>query len=70
MTEQDPKDKPDDKSDADDAVTKLKALFNEVLDEREAKATEAREEAEKEKKTAEPKRTDDKPTFFQQLFGG
>lgn len=68
----DPKEDPkeDSKQDADNAVTKLKALFNEVLDEREAKATAAREEAEKEKKTPEPKRTGEQPTFFQQLFGG
>lgn len=52
-----------------DAKAKIKALFNEVLDEREAKAAAARETEEKEKETPENKRTAEKPTLMQTLFG-
>lgn len=53
-----------------DAMGKLKSLFNEVLDEREAKAKTAAEEAEKQKKEPEPKRTEPKSSFWTELFGG
>lgn len=66
-------DKNDDKKTDDNssgALDKLKSLFNEVLDEREAKAKTAAEEAEKEKKDPDPKRTEPKSTFWTELFGG
>lgn len=72
MTDKDDKDDKDDKTPSDDAaaVSKLKSLFNEVLDEREAKAAAVKEQADKDDKAPEEKRTTPKRTFFQELFGG
>lgn len=60
----------DDKEKAsEEAKNTLKALLNEVLDEREVKAKDAREQEEKEKEESESKRTSEKPAFLSTLLG-
>lgn len=66
----DPKPDTDPTPDPEGVFSRFKELINEVLDEREVKAKEAAEEAAKNNKEPEPKRTDSKPTIFQNLFGG
>ncbi len=61
---------PDDKTGDTSAIDKLKSVLHEVMDEREAKAAAAKEEKEKDDNNPDTKRTDDKPTIFQTLFGG
>lgn len=61
----------DDKTTSDDEVkNKFKTWINEVFDEREAKAAAEREAEKKEDEKPENKRTAEKPSIIQSLFGG